>query len=159
MCGGIASSVVGTVLDQFGASNAARAARQQQQYEAALMNNRAAQAENEARQTEMEGAQQEQRLRQQAMRRQGALRSRLAASGVEMDAGSAQDVQVEERLTTEDEVLGLQSSTRRKADLLRRDAANDHVRASSLLAPARDDGALRLVRTGLTIGSRFMGED
>lgn len=88
MCTMLAAAIgaAGTLMQGMAANSAAKA-------QAAAANQNARIAEAQARDAIDRGGQEELRLRRQMAQLQGAQRSMLAASGVDVDSGSALDVQ------------------------------------------------------------------
>lgn len=153
MCGDIGGTLVGSLV-QTGMNLFDDGDRQARRRQADVYSRNAAEAENRARVIEGEGERKERALRRDAARGEGRTRSMLAASGVDMTSGSALDLLMDEGARGETEAAQAALATRSRAAEARYGADVATWRASSLLAPAEDDGDRfrRAMRTGLVIG-------
>lgn len=95
--------VVGTVAQGY-------AAKQQGEYENDVAKYNARQMENEATRTRNKGVEEENKLRERTAQLSSKQRTQLAAAGVNLDVGSAFDIQEDTRILGEADALRVRSN-------------------------------------------------
>ncbi len=111
----IASTIASTVTSFVGAQQQASAAKAQSEYNAAVARNNAIYAERAAKEAEERGRVKEMQVRQQTANLRGRQRAVLAANGVDVNTGSALDIQSDTAALGELDALTARSNAEREA--------------------------------------------
>ncbi len=145
-----------TMMDM---SQDSRAAKAQQEYQAATQRNTALQSRYQIEETQRDAERTERALKRQARSQQASVRSLLAASGMDVGSGSALDVLQDQSSAAEADVLDVRRQSEQRQRALEYQAAGADSRAS-LLASMGDDPWTRVRqgwRSGMVIGNSMQG--
>ncbi|HEU6437243.1 MAG TPA: hypothetical protein VE028_07300 [Nitratidesulfovibrio sp.] len=145
-----------TMMDM---SQDSRAAKAQQEYQAATQRNTALQSRYQIEETQRDAERTERALKRQARSQQAGVRSLLAASGMDVGSGSALDVLQDQSSAAEADVLDVRRQSEQRQRALEYQAAGADSRAS-LLASMADDPWTRVRqgwRSGMVIGNSMQG--
>lgn len=150
MCTGLEVAAVASLL---GAGATAWGAKEQGKFQENLASRNAAQAELEGAEVKKQGLQEEEQHRLKVKRIIGAQRAILGASNVDVNTGSAGDVQGDAALYGELDAQTIRSNAFRRAWGLETQATNDRLQGRM----AKQAGTMSAFSTILAGGSRAYG--
>lgn len=130
--GSLTSTLIGAGTSAIGAASQGRAQAQAAQYQAAVARNNQAVAEWQAQDALARGRVAEQNQRMKTSQFTGAQRAAAAASGVDVNSGSAADLQADAAMLGELDALTVRSNAGREAWGHRVNAANAGANAGML---------------------------
>lgn len=159
MCGLAPALAAATILqggyNLLDMNRQASAARDQQEYQAAVQRNAAVRNRYAIEETRRDAERAESTLRRQARAQQAGVRSLLAASGMDVGSGSALDVVQDQATAAESDVLDVQRRSERRQRALEYQAAGADSRASLLRDMSNDPWTRTDMgwRSGMIIGN------
>ena len=146
----IASTAIGAATSAIGQARQASAQRQQAQYQARVAENNAITANRLAQDATQRGQIEEQRSRAETKRLQGRQVAALAASGVDVQSGSALDIISDTAALGEIDALTIRDNAAREAWQHRAQAQNFTQQGTLFSAEAANTSSLAPVGTLLT---------
>lgn len=126
----LALSAAGTASGFFGQRRAGKAAQQQGDYQGAILDQNAGVADQQAADAIVRGAEAEGRSRAGTSQLTGSQRAAMAAQGIDLNSGSAADVQSNDQALGDLDALAIRRNARREAWGFKTQAANDRAQAN-----------------------------